>query len=118
MLSWLRCLSKARALSRCLTSHRRIHVSRPTGMPHKDFVSTSRRASQAVTWFSAMTLPTVSRFLVFMGMPSVDNTQNNQPGYLASLRHYLPALTLTWRIRGRTCRKRIASGRAPARKGV
>jgi hypothetical protein len=30
---------------------------------------------QAVTWFSAMTLPTVSRFFVFMGMPSVDNTQ-------------------------------------------
>jgi len=35
---------------------------------------------QAVTWFSAMTLPTVSRFFVFMGMPSVDNTQTTNLG--------------------------------------
>jgi hypothetical protein len=65
---------------RCLASHQRVQVSRPASTPHKDFISNSSRASQAVTWLSVMTLPTVSRFFLFIGMPSVDNTQTTNLG--------------------------------------
>src|SRR5262249_23404405 len=44
---------------------------------------------QAVTWFSAMTLPTVSRFFVFMGMPSVDTPR--QPTWVFSEFATLPS---------------------------
>jgi hypothetical protein len=93
-------------------------VSRPTGMPHKNFVSRSRRASPGCHLVQRHDVANREPLLRVHGDAFGGQHPDNQPGYLASLRHYPPALTLTWRIRGRTCRKRIASGRAPARKGV